>query len=125
MDKVREKRLGLDPIAIGRRIAEARVKRRWTQKLLGELCGESEMTCWKWENGQEIPPLEICVLLCMHLQRSLDHLVLGCARNGRAWRMARKYFELYDDVRIHREKQLLKAASEPATDAGRITNVSP
>lgn len=48
--------LDQEQITIGRRIADARVLRGWTQRQLGEHLGIGSSLVAKWEQGSRVPP---------------------------------------------------------------------
>jgi len=60
--------LDQEQITIGRRIADARAARGWTQRQLGEHLGIGSSLVAKWEQGSRVPPYEWLV----ELDRVLD-----------------------------------------------------
>jgi transcriptional regulator with XRE-family HTH domain len=62
---------------LGRRIADARMRKAWTQADLARELGASRERVSKWECGVNVPPLDILVALRTALGVSLDELIVG------------------------------------------------
>ncbi len=82
----KSRRIGLDAKAIGKRIADARKARRWTVKQLSEALGIHESTIHGWTSGNRVPERDSFCLLSVHLRRSVDFLLTGCAKRGQGWK---------------------------------------
>lgn len=81
-------RIEIDPVAVGRRIAEARRCRGWRQADLAAALGFEENTIANWEGGHRLPTVRTIVALCVHLRRSSDWILCGTAKRGAIHRMA-------------------------------------
>jgi transcriptional regulator with XRE-family HTH domain len=62
---------------LGRRIADARIRKAWTRTDLARELGTSRDRVAKWERGQNVPPLDVLVALRTALGVSLDELIVG------------------------------------------------
>lgn len=60
---------------IGNRIKELRIKRGYTQKMLGIKINKSKATISSYENDLQLPPLEVAIDIASILNVSLDYLV--------------------------------------------------
>jgi transcriptional regulator with XRE-family HTH domain len=93
--------------SIGRRVAEARERKRLSQAQLALEVGVRQQTVAAWETGRNIPPTEKLGRLSAVLGLSIDYLVLGEEGQG-------------DDMkRIHRLRHALDVLEDALTDEGR------
>jgi repressor LexA len=59
----------------GQKIKEARIKKKLTQKKLGEKIGKRNDVIYKYESGERIPKLQVLVLLSNVLECELNELI--------------------------------------------------
>lgn len=62
---------------MGKRIAEKRRKRGWTQEALAERLNVTAQAVSKWETGASCPDLALLPLLARELHTSIDQLMTG------------------------------------------------
>lgn len=67
----------IDCKAIGRRIREQRISRKYTQEMLAELAGISTSFVGHIERGEKIASLETMARICMVLDESMDYILMG------------------------------------------------
>ena len=60
---------------IGDRIKELRKKNRYTQKEIGEMCGVSDISVYKWETDRTEPNIDTLCKLADIFGVSLDYLL--------------------------------------------------
>ena len=60
---------------IGERIKELRKKNRYTQKEIGEMCGVSDISVYKWETDRTEPNIDTLCKLADIFGVSLDYLL--------------------------------------------------
>ena len=63
----------MDQIKIGRFVAELRKQKGWTQAQLGERLGVTNKTVSRWENGNNMPDLDILIEIS-------DYMRLTCGK---------------------------------------------
>ncbi|MGB2986015.1 MAG: helix-turn-helix transcriptional regulator [Phycisphaerae bacterium] len=78
----------LDPVAIGRRVAEARRKHRWRQCDLAAVSGVHGSVIAYIELGRRLPSRDAGIALCVALRRSLEWLYYGLSANGKLWKLS-------------------------------------
>ena len=67
----------MDPIKIGRFIAQTRKERSFTQRQLADRLGISDKTVSKWECGKGLPEVSLMLPLCEALSISVNELLSG------------------------------------------------
>ena len=67
----------MDPIKIGRFIAQRRKARQMTQVQLADALHVSDKTISKWERGRGLPEVSLMLPLCEQLQISVNDLLSG------------------------------------------------
>ena len=99
---------------IGRILKERRLQLGYTQEYAAEKAGISYSYYTKIERGQQLPSLEIAVLLAKNFSLSLDHWLLNKTQNDAvspaALELAR-YAASLDDLTIQKIQTLLSKAS--------------
>jgi len=76
----------LDPVAIGRRVREARKARGWRQYDLAMVSGIDRRVVGAIEIGIRVPSRDAGIGLAVALRRSLEWLYFGLAPGGKLWR---------------------------------------
>lgn len=106
---------GMDPVKIGKRIAELRRKEGLTQEALGEKLGVSNKTISRWENGNDMPDIEMLPLLAREFKISIDELLggegkqrnasarTGTQRKAQSFRHRKTRFRWKSEKRIFRK----------------------
>ena len=70
--------VGIDPVAIGNRIATLRESSGYTVSELIEKVGlKSEMSFYKWRKGESVPTVDNLLVLSVIFNTSIDYLVKG------------------------------------------------
>lgn len=67
----------MDQVKIGRFIAELRRSNGLTQEALGEKIGVTNKTVSRWENGNDMPDIEMLQLLSKEFKVSIHELLSG------------------------------------------------
>ena len=67
----------MNPVKIGKFIAELRRKNVLTQEALGEKLGVTNKTISRWENGNYMPDIEMIQLLAREFKVSDNALLIG------------------------------------------------
>ena len=67
----------MNPVKIGKFIAELRRKNGLTQEALGEKLGVTNKTISRWENGNYMPDIEMLQLLAREFKVSVNELLSG------------------------------------------------
>ena len=80
----------LDPVAIGRRVAEARRKRGYRQSDLAEISGVDGSVIAYIELGRRLPSRDCAIALAVVFRRSLEWLYFGLKGNARLWNLAER-----------------------------------
>lgn len=76
----------MDPVKIGKLIAELRRRDGITQEALGEKLGVTNKTVSRWENGNYMPDIEKLQLLSQVFQVSINELLAGERLSDEAFR---------------------------------------
>ena len=67
----------MNPVKLGKFIAELRRKNGLTQEALGEKLGVTNKTISRWENGNYMPDIEMLQLLAREFKVSVNELLSG------------------------------------------------
>ena len=77
----------LDPVAVGKRIAELRRKRGWCQRHLAERSGVHPAVIGLIEVGLRLSHRDAAIALAVVFRRSLEHILFGLPNRTGLWKL--------------------------------------
>ena len=92
---------------IGDRIKELRKKNRYTQKEIGEMCGVSDISVYKWETDRTEPNIDTLCKLADIFGVSLDYLAGSVDKSYQNTALDNEIMQLVQKMDVDSKEKLI------------------